>query len=542
MTLLNLGIYVECVRMIGADARSKQDLVRSWSNLDFYSAIAVWVNSGLSKVKPRLRTVGSPPRGRHGLTAEQRPRVRPAGLFSNSKQNNTIMKTNIDQLWAAEILDSRGNPTVRAAVTLPTGVVATASVPSGVSTGRREACELRDQDSSRYFGKGVLKAVSNISNVLSPLLTGQDVLDQRGIDSAMCHADGTPNKSNLGANAILAVSLAVARGAAAAEHLPLYAYIGRLAGTRESNSFTLPVPMANVLNGGQHASNELEFQEFMLYPHGAPNFAEALRYAAEIFRRLKILLRARGFSTDVGDEGGFAPDVQSHEEALELIVEAIEDAGYRLNEQVSLALDPAASSFFEKGEYIVSKNRKVSRTSAGMGELYLELVNRYPIVSIEDGAAEDDWEGWNLLTKVLGKKVQLVGDDLFVTNTELLRRGIQEGIANAILIKPNQIGTLSETLDAIAMARTAGYGVIVSHRSGETEDTFIADLAVGTGCGQIKAGSLCRSERVAKYNRLLTIERELGNDAVYYGSKVIDRFKSLRQSIRPTRQRIAPRR
>jgi enolase len=310
----------------------------------------------------------------------------------------------------------------------------------------------------------------------------------------MCQADGTPNKSKLGANAILAISLAAARAGAAAERLALYDYISRLAGTRQSH-FTLPVPMTNVLNGGQHASNELEFQEFMLYPHGAPNFAEALRYAAEVFQLLKILLRARGFSTAVGDEGGFAPDLQSHEEALDLIVEAIQDAGYRLNEQISVALDPAASSFFEKGDYVVSNKRKVARTPAGMGELYLELVGRYPIVSIEDGVAEDDWEGWNLLTKVLGKKVQLVGDDLFVTNTEILRRGIQEGIANAILIKPNQIGTLSETLDAIAMARAAGYGVIVSHRSGETEDTFLADLAVGTGCGQIKAGSLCRIEQ-----------------------------------------------
>jgi enolase len=452
------------------------------------------------------------------------------------------MKTNIDRLWAEEILDSRGNPTVQAAVTLPLGVVATASVPSGASTGRREACELRDQGSSRFFGKGVFKAVSNINNVLSALLVGQDVLDQRKIDTAMCHADGTPNKSKLGANAILAVSLAVARAAAMVERLPLYGYIARLAGTRESDFFTLPVPMTNVLNGGQHASNELEFQEFMLYPHGAPNFAEALRYAAEIFQHLKILLRARGLSTGVGDEGGFAPDIQSHEEALELIVEAIDDAGYRANEQVSVALDPAASAFFQEGEYIVSRNRRAGRTPAGMGELYLELVNRYPIVSIEDGAAEDDWEGWKLLTKVLGKRIQLVGDDLFATNTELLRRGIGEGIANAILIKPNQIGTLSETLDAIAMARMAGYGVIVSHRSGETEDTFIADLAVGTGCGQIKAGSVCRSERVAKYNRLLTIERELGNQAVYYGSKLVEKFKGLRQSVRPVRPRVASRR
>jgi len=452
------------------------------------------------------------------------------------------MKTNIDQVSAEEILDSRGNPTVRATVTLSSRVVATSSVPSGASTGRREACELRDRDSSRFFGKGVLKAVANINNVMGPLLIGQDVLDQRGIDTAMCQADGTPNKSKLGANAILAVSLAAARAAAAAEQLPLYAYIGRLAGARESNSFNLPVPMINVLNGGQHASNELEFQEFMLYLHGAPNFAEALRYAAEVFQRLKILLRASGFSTAVGDEGGFAPEIQNHEEALALIVEAIEDAGHRLNDQISIALDPAASAFFERGEYVVSKNRKAARTPAGVAELYFELVNRYPIVSIEDGAAEDDWEGWNLLTKILGKKVQLVGDDLFVTNTELLRRGIREGIANAILIKPNQIGTLTETLDAIAMARGAGYGVIVSHRSGETEDTFIADLAVGTGCGQIKAGSLCRSERVAKYNRLLTIERELGDQAVYYGSKMVERYKNLRQSVRPMRQRIAPRR
>jgi enolase len=446
------------------------------------------------------------------------------------------MKSNIDRIWAQEILDSRGNPTVHATVILADGVVGSASVPSGASTGRREAFELRDKDQSRFLGKGVLKGVSNINAILCSSLSGIDALNQRKVDEAMCRLDGTPDKSNLGANAILAVSLAVARAAAAAKNVALYRYIRQLSDTPEEEVFTLPVPMINVLNGGQHASNELEFQEFMLYPHGAPNFSEALRFSAEIFQHLKILLAARGFATAVGDEGGFAPDLQSHEEALTLILEAIEDAGYEPNAQVSLALDPAASAFYRENEYVLNGNRHIARTSAGMGELYANLVKQYPIVSIEDGAAEDDWEGWRLLTRTLGRKMQLVGDDLFVTNQELLRRGIVEGIANAILIKPNQIGTLSETLDTIALARKSCYGIIVSHRSGETEDSFIADLAVGTGCGQIKAGSLSRSERLAKYNRLLTIEHELGEKAEYFGGRAIEKRRGLRHSARPVRQ------
>ena len=436
------------------------------------------------------------------------------------------MKNQIDHLLAEEILDSRGNPTVQAKVVLASRVMATASVPSGASTGRREAFELRDQDPSRFRGKGVLKAVSNINNVLSSMAIGQDVLDQRKLDAAMCNADATLDKSRLGANAILAASLAVARAAAAAEQIPLYRYIARLSGSVEQESQTLPVPMLNVLNGGQHASNNLAFQEFMLYPTGAMSFAQGLRFAAEIFQQLKSLLYARGFSTAVGDEGGFAPELKNHEEALELIVEAIQEAGYEPGKEVSLALDPAASQFYHNSQYTLGKDGQTSRNSSGMGELYVDLVDRYPIVSIEDGVAEDDWEGWILLTRILGRKVQLVGDDVFVTNTERLQRGIDEGIANAILIKPNQIGTLTETLDAITLARKAGYGIVVSHRSGETEDTFIADLAVGTGCGQIKSGSLCRSERVAKYNRLLSIERELGYQAVYYGPELSNKYRS----------------
>ena len=436
------------------------------------------------------------------------------------------MKNSINHILAEEILDSRGNPTVQAKLTLASGVMASASVPSGASTGRREAYALRDQDPSRFLGKGVLKAVSNINNVLGALLIGRDVQDQRRLDAAMCHADGTLNKSKLGANAILAASLAVARAGAAAEGLPLYRYIARLSGVQEPDSFTLPVPMINVINGGKHASNNLDFQEIMLYPTGSLSFAQGLRFAAEIFQHLKILLRARGFSTAVGDEGGFAPELLNHEEAIELIIQAIREAGYEPGKHVSLALDSAASQFYQDNQYLLGTNGQNSRSSAGIGELYLDLVKRYPITSIEDGVAEDDWEGWLLLTRILGGRVQLVGDDVFVTNTELLKRGIEEGIANAILIKLNQIGTLSETLDAIALARSAGYGIIVSHRSGETEDTFIADLAVGTGCGQTKSGSLCRSERVAKYNRLLFIERELGVQAIYYGPEVSENYRS----------------
>lgn len=424
----------------------------------------------------------------------------------------------IRNLTALEILDSRGNPTISVTVELDDGSVAKAAVPSGASTGEREAVELRDGDPARYGGKGVLHAAANVNGELAERLKGMEVTDQRKVDDLMRELDGTENKSRLGANAILGVSMAACRAAAQVQNKPLYAWLRELSGDDRESDYILPAPMMNVLNGGAHALNNLDFQEFMLFPFGAPNFAEALRYGAEIFHILKNLLHARGLTTSVGDEGGFAPDLPSNEGALALIVDAMGQAGFRAGEDVSIALDPAASEFFTDEHYVFRKGGGAQRTAAGMGELYLDLVRKFPIVSLEDGMAENDREGWLLLTGLLGKKMQLVGDDNFVTNPKIFADGIEDGIANAILIKLNQIGTVSETLDCINLAKRANYRFIISHRSGETEDTFIADLAVGTGSGQIKTGSLCRSERVAKYNRLLAIEHELGRNAQYGGA------------------------
>jgi len=409
-----------------------------------------------------------------------------------------------------EIIDSRGNPTVEAEVVLDTGVRGRAAVPSGASTGSREAVELRDGDRSRFGGKGVLKAVGHVGGEIRESLLGREATDQEGVDHTMIDLDGTPNKGRLGANAILAVSLAVARAAAAAEQLPLYRYLGGEGACR------LPVPMMNVINGGAHADNSVDMQEFMIMPAGAPSLAEAVRMGAEIFHALKGVLHGRGLNTAVGDEGGFAPDLESNAAAIEVILEAIERAGYRPGEEVMIALDPASSEFYREGRYeLASEGRRLD--SAEFAGYLADWASRYPIISIEDGMAEDDWEGWSRLTERLGARVQLVGDDLFVTNTEILQRGIDEGVANAILIKVNQIGTLSESLAAIEMARKAGYGAVISHRSGETEDSFIADLAVATGAGQIKTGSMSRSDRIAKYNQLLRIEAELGGRAEYPG-------------------------
>jgi enolase len=419
----------------------------------------------------------------------------------------------IHSVSALEILDSRGSPTIKVTVALDNGLTAEASVPSGASTGQREAHELRDGDKSRYFGKGVRRAIANVERELAPMLVGKEVTVQRDMDMLMRELDATPNKSRIGANAIFGVSLTIARAAAKSCGIPLYRYIGRLAGRNGNEAYVLPVPMMNVLNGGRHAWNNVDFQEFMLFPIGAPSFSEALRYGSETFQHLKIALEAKNLATSVGDEGGFAPNFQSNEEALDTMMFAIEGAGLRPGNDVMIALDPAASEFYRDGWYHFEKSKGPKRNSTHIGELYIDLVHRYPIVSIEDGMAESDIEGWLFLTSALGKKIQLIGDDIFVTNPDIFARGVEMGIANAILIKPNQIGTLTETLYCIALAKKSGYRAIVSHRSGETEDPFIADLAVGTGCGQIKAGSLCRSERIVKYNRLLWIERELGDEA-----------------------------
>jgi len=416
----------------------------------------------------------------------------------------------IDSIVAREVLDSRGTPTVEAEVLLEGGATGRAIVPSGASTGAHEAHELRDGDAKRYFGKGVLQAVSNVEEKIAPALLGLSALDQGTVDAAMRELDGSDNKSALGANAVLAVSMAVARAAANGVGLPLYRYLGGPMAT------LLPVPLMNVINGGAHASNNLDFQEFMLVPHGASSFREALRMGAEVFHILKGLLSAQGLSTAVGDEGGFAPDLAGNDAAGELLIRAIEKAGYRPGDQISLALDVASTEFYKDGRYTFGGG---SYTSAEMVDQLAQLVSRYPIVSIEDGLAEDDWEGWSLLTERLGKTVQLVGDDLFVTNSTRLQRGIDQGIANSILIKVNQIGSLTETLQAIDLAGRAGYTSVISHRSGETEDTTIADLAVATRAGQIKTGSLSRSDRVAKYNQLLRIEDELGSQAVYAGTE-----------------------
>ena len=414
---------------------------------------------------------------------------------------------------AFEVLDSRGNPTVMAEVTLDDNSVGSACAPSGASTGSREALELRDGDEKRYLGKGVLKAVGHANGPIRELLIGHDALDQRGVDARMIEADGTPNKANYGANAILAVSLATAKAASQSASLPLYQHIAALAGNAQ---LTMPVPMMNILNGGEHADNNVDIQEFMIQPVSAPSFAEALRIGAEIFHSLKKELSQRGLATAVGDEGGFAPNLPSNAAALDIIAEAVRHAGYSLNDDVTLALDCAASEFYNDGVYYLKGEGREFNASQ-FADYLADLCDQQPIISIEDGLDESDWDGWAVLTQKLGDRVQLVGDDLFVTNTDILKRGIDEGIANSILIKFNQIGSLSETLDAIQMAREAGYTAVISHRSGETEDATIADLAVGTGAGQIKTGSLCRSDRVAKYNRLLRIEAELGLTAPYRG-------------------------
>jgi enolase len=421
--------------------------------------------------------------------------------------------SNIADIRAFEVLDSRGNPTVQADVILDNGIVGTACAPSGASTGSREALELRDGDKSRYLGKGVLKAVDNINSTIKALLVGTDAADQRGLDQAMIDTDGTENKAVLGANAILAVSLAAAKAAAQDRGLALYAHIAELNGT--AGQYSMPVPMMNIINGGEHADNNVDIQEFMVQPVGAKSFSQALQVGAEIFHALKKVLGNKGLNTAVGDEGGFAPNLTSNAEALAVIQEATEVAGYKLGEDVTLALDCAASEFYKDGQYDLSGEGKVY-SSEGFSDFLAELCDQYPIISIEDGLDESDWDGWKYQTEKLGHRCQLVGDDLFVTNTSILSRGIEMGVGNSILIKFNQIGTLSETLDAINMAKDAGYTVVISHRSGETEDTTIADLAVATAAGQIKTGSLCRSDRVAKYNRLLRIEAELGNTVAPY--------------------------
>jgi len=420
----------------------------------------------------------------------------------------------ITKVKAREILDSRGNPTIEVDVVLDDGTTGRAAVPSGASTGEHEALELRDGDKRRYSGKGVLKAVENVNNVIAKKIKGMDPLDQARIDRTMIQLDGTENKSRLGANAILGVSLAVARAGANAKGLPLYRYLG---GTKAR---VLPVPFMNILNGGLHADNNIDLQEFMIVPAGAPSFREALRYASEVFHTLKKILKDRGENTSVGDEGGFAPNLKSNEEAIQVILQAIEKAGYRPGKDIFVALDPAASSIYENGRYeLKGEGRSLSNTE--MVGLFGEWVNKYPIVSIEDGLAEDDWDGWKKLTDALGRKIQLIGDDIFVTNVKRLKMGIEKGIANSILIKVNQIGSLTETLDTISLAKSAGYTAVISHRSGETEDTTIADLSVATGVGQIKTGSLCRSERIAKYNQLLRIEEEIGKRAEYFGQRIL---------------------
>jgi enolase len=419
------------------------------------------------------------------------------------------METQIVEIKAMEILDSRGNPTIRVFCRLNNGVTASASVPSGASTGENEAVELRDNDKSRYGGKGVLKAVSNVNKVIGPSLIGKNPCRQVEIDHLMVGLDGTPNKAKLGANAILGVSMAVAKTAAYATGLPLYAYLGGAAPVR------LPVPMMNILNGGKHAENSVDFQEFMIMPVGAPSFAEMLRYGAETFHALKKILGQKGYATSVGDEGGFAPNLKSNEEACEVIIEAIEKAGYRPGKDIALAIDPAASSFYKDGYYILSKSGQGKKSSEEMIDLYSQWIEKYPIVSIEDGLAENDWKGFQKLTESLGSRVQIVGDDIFVTNPRFIEKGIKEKTANSVLIKLNQIGTVTETIEAIHLCRKAGWSFVISHRSGETEDTFMADFAVAMGGGQIKTGSVCRSERIAKYNRLLEIEGEMGGTALF---------------------------
>jgi len=424
------------------------------------------------------------------------------------------MKIKIEKVKAREILDSRGNPTVEADVYLTAGIMGRAAVPSGASTGIHEAVELRDGDKKRYMGKGVLKAVKNVNEQIAPAIKSVDPYDQAGIDRFLIDLDGTENKGKLGANAILSVSMATAKAIANLNHIPLYKYLAKVANiSKEAN--ILPIPMMNILNGGSHADNNVDLQEFMIMPINAESFREALRTGSEIFHNLKSILKEKGLSTAVGDEGGFAPNLKSNEEAIEVILQAIEKAGYKTGADVSIALDPAASSFFENGKYMLRAEENSAKTSEDMIAFYENWLTKYPIVSIEDGLGEDDWDGWKILTERLGQRIQLVGDDLFVTNTKLLKRGIDSKTANSILIKVNQIGTLTETFEAIKMAKEAGYTAVISHRSGETEDTTIAHLVVATGTGQIKTGSASRTDRIAKYNELLRIEEDLGKKAVY---------------------------
>ncbi|MGA1868829.1 MAG: phosphopyruvate hydratase [bacterium] len=420
----------------------------------------------------------------------------------------------IIDVFAREILDSRGNPTIEVDIMLDSGALGRAAVPSGASTGEREAVELRDGDERRFLGKGVTKAVSHVNEEIAQKIIGMNACEQVLIDKTLIQLDGTPNKNKLGANAILGVSLAVAKAAANEARLPLYQYIGGV------NAKVLPVPMMNILNGGSHADNNVDIQEFMIMPVGASNFSEALRMGSEIFHTLKKILKKKGFSTGVGDEGGFAPNLESNGHAIDVIMDAIKSAGFEPGKEVYLALDPAASEFFENGKYILKAEKNPSKSSKEMIDFYKDLVERYPIISIEDGLAENDWDGWGLLTQELGGKIQIVGDDLFVTNTEILQQGIKKGIANSILIKLNQIGTLTETLDAIEMAKRAKYTCVVSHRSGETEDTTIADVVVATNVGQIKTGSISRTDRIAKYNQLLRIEEKLDDTAEFRGIEV----------------------
>ncbi len=423
--------------------------------------------------------------------------------------------SDIFDVYAREILDSRGNPTIEVEVELESGAIGVAQVPSGASTGVHEAIELRDGDKKRYLGKGVKKAVENVNEIIAPEIIGYDAMDQLLIDNLLIELDGTPNKSRLGANAILGVSLATVKAAANLLGLPLYSYIGGV------NARELPVPMMNILNGGKHADSGVDLQEFMIAPAGGTNFKESLRMGAETFHTLKKVLKEKGYNISVGDEGGFAPNLQSSEEAIQLIVKAIEKAGYKPGKDIFITLDPAASELYKEGKYILSREGAI-RTSDEMIDYYTELVDKYPIISIEDGLAEDDWEGWKKLTKKLGNKIQIVGDDLYVTDKARLIKGIKLSASNSILIKLNQIGTLSETLDTIETAKKAGFTSVISHRSGETEDTTIADLAVATNVGQIKTGSLCRTERIAKYNQLLRIEEQLGDSAVYRGKAVFN--------------------
>ena len=424
----------------------------------------------------------------------------------------------IKSIDAMEILDSRGNPTIQVTVTLARGATGVAKIPSGASTGKKEAVELRDGDQARYKGRGVLKAVHNVIDFIQPALKGFDAADQKGLDEKLIALDGTPNKSNLGANAILGISIAAAKATAVEKKIPLYRqFVSR-------DEYILPVPQLNVLNGGRHADNNVDFQEFMIAPLGAPSFSEALRAASETFQTLKLVLHEKGYETSVGDEGGFAPRLRSNEEPVELILSAIQKAGYQPGKDIAIHLDPAASEFYENGQYVFRKSDKTYKSSDEMIAIWADWLKKYPILSLEDGLAEDDWEGWKKLTAELGSRVQLVGDDIFVTNPEIFSKGIREGIANSILIKLNQIGTVTETLRCIEMAQKNNYTCVVSHRSGETDDTTIADLTVATGVGQLKTGSACRGERIAKYNRLLEIEKELGTSANYAGQSVYRRW------------------